>query len=660
MTRKSAEEPLGKLPWLAGLLILVAAGLIGLWHPGEGQHVLGGVEGRLLDMRYHLRGETAPSGDVTIIAIDDKTIDRLERFPLSRADIARALDAAAEGGATAIALDLLLLQPGESAAEDMALERALADGPPAAIAMTGAWSAEGNADGGGAGGSEAGLAALEPTLLASLSQSAFDVVTDTDGTAGPAPNRLHLPVARFARNALLGHVNIIGESDGALRRLPLDLGISDMLVLPALPLTAARLHLRLPRGELRLRRPGGVMLAERAIASDDLAAMAINFHGPPRTIPTHSFIDVVTGNVPADAFRGRLVFIGVTGLGTGDTFATPFSDTLPGVEVLATAADNILSREELMRGTQTARLDLVLALLAAFLAHIAANRANLWLSAALSLAVWLAAFVLLYLAFAEYRVWLDATTLLLALAVASFGTYAARIFLQKRISARLMSERRNLARYHSPLLAETLASAARPSFDDRPQLAAVVFVDVAGFTTLSERLGPQGTVAFLRRLHEVFEEAALACGGVIEQFMGDGAMIVFGLPEPGAADSAAALDCGRRLIAAIEKLNAGTDEAIPEPVRIRVSVHYGEVVAAVLGGQTQGHATVAGDVVNVSSRLQEIAKETNAALVVSQAAHDAVAAAGRGDLLNGMAPLSGLPIRGRESRIDVWIEGRAS
>ncbi|MBA5777128.1 adenylate/guanylate cyclase domain-containing protein [Stappia sp. F7233] len=652
MTRNSTEESLGKLPWLAGILILLAAGLIGLWHPGEGQKVLSGVEGRLLDMRYHLRGETEPTGNVTIVAIDDRTIDRLERFPLSRADIAEAVDAAAKGGATAIALDLLLLQPGESAVEDMALERMLAEGPPAVIAMTGAFSED---DSG-----EARLDDLDDVLLSALSRSAFDVVSARGGVPGPAPSRLHLPVSPFARDALLGHVNIVGESDGSLRRLPLDLQLSDMLVLPALPLTAARLHLNLPRGEMQLQRPGGVTLAERRIASDDLATMAIGFHGPPGTIPTYSFIDAVNGDVPADAFRGRLVFIGVTGLGTGDTFATPFSDTLPGVEVLATAADNILGGTELIRGAGTARLDLGLALLAALAAFLAANRANLWLAAGLTLAVWLAALVLLYLAFAEYRVWLDATTLLLAMGVASFGTFAARIFLQKRISSRLMNERQNLARYHSPFLAETLATAARPSFDDRPQLAAVVFVDVAGFTTLSERLGPQGTVAFLRRLHEVFEEAALACGGVIEQFMGDGAMIVFGLPEPGAADSAAALDCGRRLIAAIGKLNSGTDEAIPEPVRIRVSVHYGEVVAAVLGGQTQGHATVAGDVVNVSSRLQEIAKETNSALVVSEAAHDAVAAAGRTDLLEGMARLSGLPIRGREGRIDVWVAGAAS
>ncbi len=269
--------------------------------------------------------------------------------------------------------------------------------------------------------------------------------------------------------------------------------------------------------------------------------------------------------------------------------------------------------------------------------------------------MWSGFAVAVFAAFAEFHFWLDATTILLAMATATLGTFTARIFLQKRVSTRLMFERQNLARYHSPFLAETLAKTSKPSFDDRPQPAAVVFVDVAGFTTLSERLGPTGTVAFLRRLHEVFESCAIRSGGVIEQFMGDGAMIVFGLPEPTKADSAAALACAKDLMEEIDTLNATSDTAVPVPVRIRVSVHFGDVVAAVLGGHTQGHATVAGDVVNVSSRLQEIAKQNGATLIISQAVRTAVLEEGRADLIAGLSPLEGVAIRGREGLIDVWI-----
>lgn len=644
---KPKSPQLGRLPSIAVSMFLVAAAILAWWQPGSGQSAFSGLEGRFLDLRYHVRGPNQPGSQVVIIAIDDETIERANRFPISRSDIGRAISMIDAAGASAIAIDLLFLQPGESG-DDAALAAALDRADRVVLAMTGFWTKEGEA--------ADAARSLEPGMRDALMRSAFDVVSIEGSAVAPGtPPDLLLPMQPFARHNVLGHVNILSESDGSLRRMPLDLAVTDTLALPSLPLAAARLHLGIPRGEFRLRLPGGVFLGPRHIEGDGAGAMAVNFHGGSGTIPTYPLIDVISGDIDPAIFRDKLVFIGVTGLGTGDTFATPFADTLPGVEVMATAAENIIEGTELRRGRLAGTLDWCLALAGAGLVFMAANRANLWLAAAATLAVWLAFAFVVYAGFSEFRLWLDATTILLALATATFGTFAARIFLQKRISTRLMFERQNLARYHSPFLAETLARTSRPSFDDRPQPAAVVFVDVAGFTTLSEQLGPAATVAFLRRLHEVFESCAIGSGGVIEQFMGDGAMIVFGLPEPTRADSAAALACARELISAVDTLNASKDAAVPVPVRIRVSVHFGEVVAAVLGGQTQGHATVAGDVVNVSSRLQEIAKAHDAVLIISQALRAAVLQTDRPELVGGLTPLEGVSIRGREGLIDAWI-----
>ncbi|WP_160775702.1 CHASE2 domain-containing protein [Stappia sediminis] len=630
--------------------VLIAALLIAWWYPGGAGSALSGVEGRLLDLRYHIRGPLPPGQDVVIVAIDDATIDRLNRFPIPREAIARAVDAVSRAGAGAIAVDLLLLQPGEGSAAqgDAALASALERAGAALLAMTGMW---------GEGGGGNPLADVDAPARQALSRSAFDVVVSGGGQDMALPSRLLLPLDEFFANARLGHVNIAGESDGALRRMPLALDVGDDLVLPALPLAAARAYAGLGRGEMRYERPGEVFFGERRVATDRFGALAVNFRGPAGTVPAHSLIDVIENKVPAEAFEGKLVFIGATGLGTGDTFATPFSEALPGVEVLASVAGNILTGAELRRDGLARALDLFFAVLGAALAFVAANRANLAAASVATLAVWSAAAALIQFAFTLGNIWIDATTVFLALAVSTFGTFFARIFLQKRISNRLVFERDNLARYHSPFLAESLARAEKPSFDDRAQAAAVVFVDVAGFTSLSEALGPAGTVGFLRRIHRVFEACALDCGGVIEQFMGDGAMIVFGLPEPGPADSVAALKCARELLDGLQGFNAAGEGEEPLPVRIRVSVHFGDVVAAVLGGSTQGHATVAGDTVNVSSRLQEIAKEHTAALIVSDAVRKAVIEAGRDDLLSGLQPLPGLAVRGRQGLIDVWVSG---
>jgi adenylate cyclase len=234
-------------------------------------------------------------------------------------------------------------------------------------------------------------------------------------------------------------------------------------------------------------------------------------------------------------------------------------------------------------------------------------------------------------------------------------TFAARIVQQRRISGQLQHERDNLARYQSPLLAEFLAEQQHPVFNERAQEAAVMFVDVAGFTRRAERMGPARTVEFLRDLHGRIERAALANRGVIEQFMGDGAMIIFGLPEPKSDDAARALAATRQLLDSLGDWNLDLESAGQEPVKVRIGLHYGPVIAALLGGERQGQVTVAGDTVNVASRLQEMGKETHATIVASFEFVASVHRAGRDDMLTGMRRLTGQKVRGRNESIDLWV-----
>ena len=243
----------------------------------------------------------------------------------------------------------------------------------------------------------------------------------------------------------------------------------------------------------------------------------------------------------------------------------------------------------------------------------------------------------------------------MTLFIVGFFTFAARIVQQRSISGQLQHERDNLARYQSPLLAEFLAEQESPSFDQRAQEAAVMFVDVAAFTRRAERLGPTATVTFLRELHGRIERSALANRGVIEQFMGDGAMIIFGLPEPKPDDAARALAASQHLLDILSDWNLDLEAAGHEPVRLRIGLHYGAVIAALLGGERQGQITVAGDTVNVASRLQEMGKEHKVAIVASAEFVASVRKAGRDDMLTGMRRLADQLVRGRNETIDLWV-----
>jgi adenylate cyclase len=416
-------------------------------------------------------------------------------------------------------------------------------------------------------------------------------------------------------------------------------------------LEAARRVVGLRRGDVALWPGRLVGFGDRQIATDSAGNVTINHYGGRYTIPTVSLIDVLDGRVPPEIFKGRAVVVGATAESLSDLFATPYSADIPGAEIMATLTANLVADELIERDIWLQALSAALALLFVSLAFYAASRLSLAAAFAAVPLVWMAAAATVQIAFSGARYGLDATMILAALLFATVWTTAQRFRAQKRVSAELTQERENLSHYVSPFLAEQLASREVPDFDRRAQDAAVLFVDVAGYTALVEMQAPDNTAVFLGELHRLFERCATAHRGVISTFAGDGAMVIFGLPEPGPGDAAAGLACGSMLL---EEAGRFTSAVFPDlGLRLRVSMHFGPVTAAVVGGDRQAQVTVTGDIVNVASRLQEIAKEHGTAFVTSRAGLDAARLAGS-TIVASFAPLVNQPVRGRSGHIEVW------
>ncbi|MEZ5830089.1 MAG: adenylate/guanylate cyclase domain-containing protein [Dongiaceae bacterium] len=634
---------IGTLGWPWAILALIGGLAIGWWHPGESSALMAALEGRLLDLRHLVRGPLPAPDQFAIVTIDDKTLGRLQRFPVPHTALAACIDRLTDAGVKVLAIDLLFLEREATAegdglsAGDTALAAALTRHGHAILAAT-----------------EAPDATPDPELVR---RNLFGLVQSTTH-AGQRPEEavgFLLPIKELALTADLAHVNLLRDADRATRRIALAMPIGTDDYMPAMPLEAVRLLRGLPRSALQLRVGESITLGDEIIAVGADDTIGLDHYGPQGSIPSYSLIDVVDGKVPADRLTGRAVFIGSTALASGDMFLSPFSAQLPGVEALATAAANIAQGQYLRRAPSTFAIDVAVAALLAVLAFIAANQRSLAVAAGSSAALWAVTFVGVQVAFSSSYLWLDASTYIVVLVGVGFTVLAARIVQQRRISGQLQHERDNLARYQSPLLAEFLAEQQQPSFDQRAQQAAVMFVDVAGFTRRAERLGPTATVTFLRELHGRIERSALANRGVIEQFMGDGAMIIFGLPEPKPDDPVRALAASRQLLDILGDWNLDLQAAGQEPVRLRIGLHFGPVVAALLGGERQGQVAIAGDTVNVASRLQEMGKEHAAAIVASAAFVAGVHRAGRDDMLAGMRRLAGQKVRGRNETIDLWV-----
>ncbi|MCJ2023836.1 CHASE3 domain-containing protein [Methylobacterium sp. J-067] len=241
---------------------------------------------------------------------------------------------------------------------------------------------------------------------------------------------------------------------------------------------------------------------------------------------------------------------------------------------------------------------------------------------------------------------LDARQALVSrIALAIWITVAALVVLLVVLAASAIREagrRANLARFLPEELSDRLADEDDSLRAGRRQNAAVAFVDMRGSTALAETLDPHALSQFLTAFRRRVMRVARLRGGVVDKFIGDGALIVFGLPEPRPDDAARALAFARDLVAVIERWNARSEDRAP--IRIGVGIHYGDLFCGIIGEDMRLEFTVLGDTVNVAARLEQATKTHGVPILVSEAV---LAAAGDGEGVGPWREVSRAPLRGR-------------
>ena len=584
------------------------------------------IELQTLDWRFRLRGPEPASGEVALVLADDRTVTELGTWPPPRDAVAAAVDRLAGAGARVILVNLLLAEPpgGPSAAADHGLARAV--------------EAAGNVVLAYAFVPSAAAPAPAPSWLAT---TAYRVRAGPDRTQF-RPEGLILPEAALGRSAAgLGHVSLLLEADGSLRADLPAIAYGEELY-PSAAVEAARLALRLDPSNLAADEGRAIVLGARTIPLDGHGRQLLDHLGPEGALPTYSLADLLSDRLDPALFRDRVVVLGASAAGAGDRFTTPFAARLPGSEHVGTAIDNILTGRVLRRGPEVRAADRLLIAALAILAALLAGRRSPWWTLAVLALLLVALAALLQSAFVLGRYWLTALPATAALLSAGLSVEALRLGEERRWRRRLERQRANLARYFPPSVVERLAASDHPAGLDRTQEAVVMFVDIVGFTRLSEAMAPADAMALLRRFHTEVERAVFAHGGMVDKFMGDGAMACFGVPDPSPTAAADAVG------AALALLDALATTAAP-PLRVGIGIHAGPVLMGDVGGATQFQFSVVGDTVNVASRLEGLTREFASPLIVSEevfrAASSVEALAGR------FEPLPELTIRGRAQTI---------
>jgi adenylate cyclase len=606
----------------------IAVTLAAIWgfgvyfqHSRGGLRFLDRIESAAIDVRTLARGQRVPPDLVTIVAIDDNVVKLRGVYPLPRIDLARIVDAIARLEPKVIAVDLLLIDNGAPDADE-ALAKSLAVRP-AVIAA----------------------AAIFPEASQSVSPE------DDMGPLArlPTAEKFLLPLKKFADHAKIGIANVATDQTGTPRSIPMLFRTADMVEL-SFPLRVASLAI----GQEPAIEPDRLTLGQRSVPTDVDHALPIAFYGPRRTIRTISAASILAGDISPGDIRDRIVVLGAAVSGGGDFFSTPFDRLLPGVEVISTAINHLVAGDGPLRD-QTVRMadGVVAVLLPAVLVGLLAWRRSavgLIVAAAVVL-IWVATN---FLAFSSGIVMSAAVPV--AAAIVPVVLFASLQLWSGRQQAQYFAARNELLeQFQAPAIQKWLAR--DPHFLAEPvrQNAAVVFIDLSGFTSLSEQLGPDETREVLKDFHALVDREAVACGGMITSFLGDGAMILFGLPAATADDAARAAECALRLCRSVGRWLVSLRHSTASKLGFKVGAHFGVIVASRLGGGSYHHITAAGDTVNVASRLMEVAASHGAELAVSD---ELLHAAGQDCVLLKSGHLAGpedTPIRGRSGSLMIWL-----
>jgi adenylate cyclase len=612
-----------------------------------GAHILDMIELKTYDMRFRSRGPLPTSPAVVVAAIDEKSLDAEGRWPWPRTKIAALIDILSRDGARVIGFDIAFSEPDENS--QMALIDELARRIEA-LAIRDRRLADfirdsrrhADNDLAMAGAIERSSAAvvlgyffhmtdatleyrLEPgeieRRLKRLVPSRYPLIARTGPDAGPVGFKAYAPGSNLelfsAVAASSGYFSLRSDPDGVLRWVPLVIqGGEDLF--PPLAVACAWQYLGRPRLTLKVDRHGveGVQMGDRFIPTDEAGQLLVNYLGPPRTFARFSVTDILKGQVPPGTFKDRIVLVGATALGTYDLRNTPFSPLYPGTEVHASVIDNILTQRFMARPEWSKIFDLLAIVVLGALAGLILPRLSPLQGLGFAAGLFILYVVAAHSLFERARVWLNMVYPLLALS----GTYTALTAYAYLTETRQRKRVKETFRQYvaTEVVEEMLKEPKRLRLGGQEKVLTVLFSDLEGFTTHSERYAPHEMAEMLSEYYDRVTEQVFNYQGTLKEYVGDELLAIFGAPLEQTDHAARA--CAAALAMREQRLALASEWArVGRPrLKARTGINSGPMLVGNLGSRYRFAYGVLGDHVNLGSRLEGLNRAYGTEILIGE------------------------------------------
>jgi len=561
------------------------------------------LEQKTLDMRFIVRGKVAPGPETVIAAIDEKSINKIGRFPWTRSVWGRVVDRLVEEGAKVIVFDVFFTETENVDSDDLFQSAIMRSGRvimPVVFDITEEDYKE---------------SGFTDRKLDFMAKSAYSVLKNTDEPFSPLQAKMVLPtLPRLSSVAnSIAHINMLADEDGTLRWEMLAIGY-DGDYYPPIGLQAAWLYRGLKKEDLVLDFKEKVNLGSSTIPIDGNGRMLINYRGPAGTFPVYSVSDILDRTTPSGTFKDKIVLIGATALGIYDLRVTPFSPNMAGIEKHANVVDNILRGDFIHRNDSSV---VFLIFLFAILLGITIPRLGATAGAVLVLALLAGYFVAVYCLFVTKGIWFNLVYPSFALFFGYTSQTAYRFFAEER---RARNIRKMFSSYVSKrIVDELIRDPSKAKLGGERKEITVLFSDIRGFTSFSEKHEPEEVVSILNEYLGAMTNIVFDHEGTLDKFVGDAIMALWGAPVGQPDHAERAVKCALAMIEKLKELQKKWAAEGRHVIDIGIGINTGDMVVGNMGAEGKKmDYTVIGDNVNLGARLEGLTRQYNNHIIISE------------------------------------------
>jgi adenylate cyclase len=355
-----------------------------------------------------------------------------------------------------------------------------------------------------------------------------------------------------------------------------------------------------------------------SLRPDSRGQRLINYRGPSGTFPHVSIADVLAGNLPKNTFKGKIVLIGATATGIGDLRTTPFGGLdYPGVEIHANVIDNILNQRFLEHGAKQSLWDFAIILFFGV-------PFGIWMALVTPRWMWFGAFMLVFLVAADYAAFLRGWWLNFTVPAYTLGANALLVALYRALIEEKEKRRVRAAfgEFVSPEVVRRLL--VNPQLvEPRKTQITVMFSDIRGFTTISEKLDAQELALFLNQYLSDMTQIVFQHQGTLDKYIGDAVMAFWGAPFEEPEHPMLACRSALAMMARISELQKKWQAEGKPRLDIGIGLNTGVASVGNMGSTRRRAYTALGDSVNLSSRLEGLNKDYGTHILVNETTYAA-------------------------------------